>query len=341
MEVTLQVHTQNMQHLEQLYEGLKAVANHELTKDFLNSKLKVTEVLWNKVYDTHTTIMESMNSDLQMQHEYFATNKFDSAFSTYDATITLIFTFLDMLNTQVFIRSMQIEEAVKVVEHQNQIFHSTLQQNSSNLTNSNGNDRQMRIDMESVETNYRFVGSDSYTRSDFDDLKGTFIQRSLESVINLQTIQNSLDRNTSADVLVSLRSLGSGKPSTIQNSNRNLPISYPHTVSTNRNHFSPSYFDFLNPYRDEFTVAPVNNSTELDAFVWKNGKTLKRLMESLIDYSIKIWPTRLQRSYETIKLKLCILSPTWWPMKRNLLLELSNTWGRTDQEPNLNKKKIY
>lgn len=132
MEGLLEVQTKNIQDLEQHYEGLKV----ELTRDVLKRKLKDIDVLWRKIDDAHTTLVESTDASFQINHDYFTVNKIDEAFCIYDASVTLICMYLDMLRTQCFIGAVQIGDFVREIKQQKDSLMASfwqIHQNSTSL----------------------------------------------------------------------------------------------------------------------------------------------------------------------------------------------------------------
>lgn len=132
MEELLEVQTKNIQDLDQRCEGLKV----ELTKDVLERKLKDIDVLWRKIDDAHTTLVESTDASFQNNHDYFTVNKIDEAFCIYDASVTLICMYLDMLRTQCFIGAVQIGDLVRVTEQQRESLLASFWEIHQNSTGS-------------------------------------------------------------------------------------------------------------------------------------------------------------------------------------------------------------
>lgn len=72
--------------------------------------------------------------EFQINHDYFTVNKIDEAFCIYDASVTLICMYLDMLRTQCFIGASQIGNLVRAIEQQKEIIMASfwqIQQNSA------------------------------------------------------------------------------------------------------------------------------------------------------------------------------------------------------------------
>lgn len=126
MQKLLELQEQNIKDLEEFYERLKIVTVEEFTRKLLDRKLKVVMTLWDKIYDANTTMMESTDFSFQITHEEIVSNKYDEAFSIFDASVVLIFSYLDLLGTQSSIQSIQISEVVRIIEQG--------RQNSSSVT---------------------------------------------------------------------------------------------------------------------------------------------------------------------------------------------------------------
>lgn len=137
MEKILESQLQNIKFLEEFYVGLKTVTEEALTKKLLDVKLKVVMDLWDNIYDANTTVMESTNIDVPINIKEFLSNKYDEAFNIFDASVVLIFLYLDLLNTQGSIQSVHISETVKVIEQQQSYTQSIYHSDSHTRNNSN------------------------------------------------------------------------------------------------------------------------------------------------------------------------------------------------------------
>lgn len=205
MEKLLKLQEENIKNLEEIYVGLKIATEEELTKNILERKLKVVMVLWDKIYDTNTTIGESADSGFQI--EYFTSKEYDEAFSIFDASVMLIYSYLDLLRTQSSIQSIQISEVVKVTEHRNENFKSTVQQDYQNSTILDGNQHQQSQANETnfsqnspLETINEIISGRSEVEPEAENINFTekllLIQRSKKPLRRVQIIQpNKMQEN--------------------------------------------------------------------------------------------------------------------------------------------------
>lgn len=96
-----------------------------------------------------------------------------------------------------------------------------------------------------------------------------------------------------------------------------------HTVVTTiQTHYFSNYFEPFICLNGKFMVVFINNLKEFFKLIWENGKVLEPLMKSLVISCFKTLSLQNHKSHKSRQLHN-ILQPSWWPIKRNCLCELT------------------